>query len=461
MEAQFTFTTNNGAITITGYTGPGGGVVIPSATNGLPVVGMAQNAFYRRTTVTSVIIPDTFKNLGWMAFGYCTSLTNVIIGSGVTNIGGDAFYFCTNLTSVTIPKTVTGIDLQAFYFCTRLAEVTMTNGLTSIGTSAFAYCYSLPHVTIPGSVTNLGAGPFRACRALAGITVDGLNTNYCSVDGVLFNQSQTTLVQCPGGRPGSYTVPDSVTNLADASFLGCVSLTNITIPDTVLSLGRYTFEGCTALTNVRIPNSLTSIADFAFDACSTLPRVTIPNGVRSIGDYSFDGCRSLTNVTLPDTVTRLGISAFSSCTSLTNITLPRSVTSISQDTFSFCSNLASVFFMGDAPPGGFYAFYSGVDPTLYYLPGASGWDQWFVGPPAVLWNPQAQASGPAFGVHEKQFGFFITGTTNIPIVVEACTSLAANAWAPLQSCTLTNGSIYFRDPQWANYPARLYRIRSP
>jgi hypothetical protein len=32
---------------------------------------------------------------------------------------------------------------------------------------------------------------------------------------------------------------------------------------------------------------------------------------------------------------------------------------------------------------------------------------------------------------------------------------------PLQTCKLTNGSIYFSDPQWTNYPARLYRIRSP
>jgi len=27
--------------------------------------------------------------------------------------------------------------------------------------------------------------------------------------------------------------------------------------------------------------------------------------------------------------------------------------------------------------------------------------------------------------------------------------------------TLTNGSFYFSDPQWANYSGRFYRIRSP
>ncbi len=40
VQAQFTFTTNAGAITITGYTGPGGVVVIPSTTNSLPVTGL-------------------------------------------------------------------------------------------------------------------------------------------------------------------------------------------------------------------------------------------------------------------------------------------------------------------------------------------------------------------------------------------------------------------------------------
>lgn len=37
VQAQFTFTTNSGAITITGYSGSPTNVVIPSTTNGYPV----------------------------------------------------------------------------------------------------------------------------------------------------------------------------------------------------------------------------------------------------------------------------------------------------------------------------------------------------------------------------------------------------------------------------------------
>jgi hypothetical protein len=44
-NAQFTFVTNNGTLTVTGYTGPGGNVIIPSMTNGLLVVGVANSAF--------------------------------------------------------------------------------------------------------------------------------------------------------------------------------------------------------------------------------------------------------------------------------------------------------------------------------------------------------------------------------------------------------------------------------
>jgi len=53
-QAQFTYATNNGAITITGYTGSAGTVVIPGATNGLPVNAIGNGAFYQCTSLTSM-----------------------------------------------------------------------------------------------------------------------------------------------------------------------------------------------------------------------------------------------------------------------------------------------------------------------------------------------------------------------------------------------------------------------
>ncbi len=65
------------------------------------------------------------------------------------------------------------------------------------------------------------------------------------------------------------------------------------------------------------------------------------------------------------------------------------------------------------------------------------------------------------GVQANQFGFIITGATNLVIVVEACTKLADPTWYPLQTNTLTGGSFHFSDPRWTNYPARFYRVGIP
>jgi hypothetical protein len=98
---------------------------------------------------------------------------------------------------------------------------------------------------------------------------------------------------------------------------------------------------------------------------------------------------------------------------------------------------------------------------VYYLPGASGWTATCAGQPTALWNPQVQAAGPGFGLDADGFGLPITGTANIPIVLEATSALKGGAWGPLHSCTITNGAVFVVDTEWTRYPARFYRIRSP
>ena len=107
--------------------------------------------------------------------------------------------------------------------------------------------------------------------------------------------------------------------------------------------------------------------------------------------------------------------------------------------------------------------FSGDPVSAYYLAGTTGWIDFSsnTGVPAAPWNPLIQAGGPEFGVRSNQFGFNVTGPTNIPIVVEASADLAAPVWIPLQTLTLTNGSFYFADSQWTNHTTRYYRISSP
>jgi hypothetical protein len=384
-------------------------------------------------------------------------------------------------------KPVTSIGVYAFYGCTSLTSVTIPNSVTSIGDWAFAFCLSLTSVTIPNSVTNIGLNAFGYCTSLSAITVDPLNAVYSSVDGVLFNKSQTLLIQCPGGKAGSYTIPNSVTNIGDGAFYNCTSLASVTIPNSVTSIGVYAFANCTGLTNVAIGNGVPYIGNFEFQGCTSLTIITIPISVTSIGDSAFNYCTNLTIITIPNSVTNIAYGAFSSCTSLasatignsvtsigdfafsscpslTSATIPNSVTSIGGYAFYSCTNLTGVYFQGNTPNVGSSVFLYADNVTVYYLPGTTGWGATFAGRPAVLWSlpyPLILNFGPSFGVQTNAFGFIISWATNVPVVVEAATNLANPAWIPVGTNTLIDGSSYFSDPQWTNYPSRFYRLRSP
>jgi len=417
VHAQFTFTTNNNAITLTTYTGPGGDVVIPSTTNGFPVTSIGFGAFQNCTSLTNVTIPNSVTNLGNYVFYYCTNLTSVTIPNGVTNIGFGEFQNCTSLTNVTIPNSVTSIAQQAFYSCTSLTnptipasvssigafafwdcaslpDVTISSGVSSIGGSAFQNCFSLTNVTIGNSVTNIGESAFEYCSSLTSINVGSNNHSYCDVAGVLFNKCRTVIVAYPAGLSGMYVIPNSVTDIGNGAFGGCAGLPNIIIPNSVIGIGSQAFAYCTGLTNVTIGNRVATIWSQAFHACSKLTKA---------------------------------------------------------------------YFWGNAPSGNDTIF-SGETGIVYYLPGTTGWDPTFGGWPTTLWyppNPLILGSGYGLGITTNGFGFTISWAPYASIVVEACTNLSNPVWSPVSTNSLLNGTNCFCDPSWTNYPNRFYRVRWP
>lgn len=258
-----------------------------------------------------------------------------------------------------------------------IKSLIIENGVTSINNYAFQHCKSLTYITIPNSVTK-GLN-YYACNEIISIDVESGNQNYSSIDGVLFNKSQTILMKYPSKNPRTeYSIPSSVTSVRNEAFKKSTNLISITIPNSVRNIGSYyPFSYCTSLISINvatdnpnysstdgvlfnkdktsliqypggkqgeyaIPNSVTSIGEGAFMGCAGLTSIEIPNSITSISSMVFDHCTSLSSVILPDGVTTIEYQAFYSCTNLTSVTIPSSVTSIENHVFSECSNLTLI-----------------------------------------------------------------------------------------------------------------------
>ena len=177
-DGDYTYTTSGSpaAATITGYTGAGGAITIPSTLGGYAVVAIGNYAFSNHTSLTSVIMPDGVTTVGNSAFQSCSSLASITIPNGVTTIGKLSFWFCTSLTSVSIPNSVTSIGFGAFDYCTAVTSLTIGSGVTTIGDYAFEQCTALTSVSIPDGVTSIGNMSFFACHMTSVTIGSGVTT---------------------------------------------------------------------------------------------------------------------------------------------------------------------------------------------------------------------------------------------------------------------------------------------
>ena len=123
------------------------------------------------SSVKSVIIPDSVKEIGAFAFANCESLASIHIPDSVTEIGDYAFANCRSLRSIHIPDTVTEISKTVFGGCESLSSISIGNNVKVIGEQAFFGCESLSSVTIGNSVEIIGSKAFSECNSLTSIVI--------------------------------------------------------------------------------------------------------------------------------------------------------------------------------------------------------------------------------------------------------------------------------------------------
>lgn len=406
----------------------------------------------------SYAIPAGVTNLADEAFGIndygqypfpytaCAGLTNLSIPGSLDHVGPHAFSRCSGLISVTLANGIVSLDTNAFSWCANLASIAIPDTVTNIGQTAFYYS-GLTSVTIPGSVAYFGIGAFAACSSLTNVAVQPGVTGIGEAE---FN-FDTVLT--------SITIPNSVVGIGERAFWFCGGLTNIVVPEGVTNIGSYAFSGCASLLNIDVASGnlfYSSVGGVLFDKDATTliqfpggrgGTYFVPEGVATIGDYAFGTYDPSGSFVQYQT----------DCQNLTNIVMPNTITSIGMELSDNMWNLTGVYFEG-APPATFGNLPSGPQINFFFVPGIAGWT---MNSRVMPWLPALQSAGARLNGQTNQFGFNVNWARGQTVVVDACTNLAIQNWQTVQTNTITTGSDYFVDPQWTNYPARFYRVRSP
>ena len=262
-----------------------------------------------REQIKAVVINQGATTIGTYAFIYCYNLISIELPNSIKTIGNSAFFSCSKLATVTIPNSVTLIEIsQTFDGCSSLTAINVDannpnyssedgilfnkskttlirypsgktedtfatpSSVTTIGSFAFRYNGNIKSIVVSNSVKSIEYLAFGQCwnlismkignsvseiavfafpnTSLSSIIVDAANPYFCSIDGILYNKSQTTLILCPERKAGRVIIPNSVSSIRLWAFHNCVYLTSIIIPNSTNEIEDYAFSFCSNLDTI-------------------------------------------------------------------------------------------------------------------------------------------------------------------------------------------------------------------
>jgi|GEM_PF-4046420 len=180
------------------------------------------------------------STIDFLSFAYCEKLTSIILPNSIREIKSWAFEDCFSLSHIYIPDSVKVIGEGAFHTCKNLTSIVIPNGVTLIEANTFCECRQLDSIIIPDSVIQIGHGAFRECTNLSTIVI-----------------------------------PPGVTIIGAEAFSHCSNLTSVIIPESINTIEHHTFADCKKMDSIIIPRGIKTIGNCAFENCFNLKKVIV------------------------------------------------------------------------------------------------------------------------------------------------------------------------------------------
>ena len=239
------------------------------------VVAIADKAFYQKSELKSISLPEGLESIGSHAFRQCHCITEITLPSTLKTIGNYAFYNCNGLKFITIPEGVESIGKRAF------ADMYYLTSVISRITEPFA----IPDNTFTYSSWNDETEDYDYYPSSATLYVPiGTTAKYQALSGWTWfagiEEGERKEAVVDGLRYAYATGGTKATVLRDNSYKELTG--DLVIPATV------NFDGK--------DYSVSTIEDRAFWNCNGIKSVIIPESIESIGSAAFEYMYGLTSV---------------------------------------------------------------------------------------------------------------------------------------------------------------------
>ena len=261
------------------------------------------------TTLLSVVIPKTIKEMRVSCFSRCTALQSVKFEKG---------------------SPIKELTRCTFGGCSSLEEVILPENLSSIAREVFESCTSLKTINLPETVTEIGCRAFIGCNSLEDINLENVKVVGEDVWG------SSAFEGCTSLKTANL---ESAIKIHERTFSGCTSLKTVNL-ESAKKIYEHTFSGCTSLENVKLDH-LEVLGREAFDSCTALQKVELPS-IKYLGiDVKED----------KDEIWWYSGDAFVDCHALETLILGSSLIRTNEGKlFEGCENLKDVYCYAINPP---------------------------------------------------------------------------------------------------------------
>lgn len=401
---------------VSGYYGIDTNIVIPNYVNGLPVVGIEQEAFsssYLKDSIENIIIPNSVLRIGNNAFAGLTEIKSLTLPENLKFIGENAFIYC-NLKEIFIPKNVIYVGKNAFIgnndisiFCEASTKPSSwSNQWNSYNAIEVWHCEKMK--VVEGNYEYALTKDNKAyIKKYTGSEID---VNIPSKLGSATTHSILPNAFSDNGIIQNINICDSVVHIYSSAFTDLVSIKDIVLPLSVNVIDEHAFdldEGSRIFTTASAKmlnwdeNFVSSDTKVIFsyggnkgsfnnleyyclidngnkfividkyigsDSNLEIPEIIENITVKTINNSAFKDNTSLVSIVIADTVEIIGESAFEGCTSLQTVTLPSSLAAIQSYTFFNCSSLININIGSNVLSIGQYSFVNCSSLSTLFIP---------------------------------------------------------------------------------------------